>query len=106
MSEAQPFTLVSAGHGGVSELANFVDESAVQFALCKFVFGSGAFARTKTLFLHMNGDKCPLFKRGKLNTKKGAAKVRAVTVAGCVHAPQWMCVCSRARAGAGGLCCC
>ena len=48
----------------------------VQFALLKFVFGTGAFARTKILFLHINGEKCSALKRGRLNTRKGAAKVR------------------------------
>ncbi|MDR3742258.1 MAG: hypothetical protein P4L40_24845 [Terracidiphilus sp.] len=71
----------------------------VQYALLKFVFGTGAFARTKILFLHINGDKCSALKRGRLNTKKGAAKVCV-----CVCVWERVCVCVKlgGRGGGGG----
>ena len=37
---------------------------------------AGAFARSKLLFLHVNGDGASALKRGRLNTKKGLAKVQ------------------------------
>lgn len=47
----------------------------MQFGVLKFVFGSGAFARKKMLFVHLNGENCSGIRRGRVNTKKGAAKV-------------------------------
>lgn len=51
-----------------------MNDSTVQFGLLKFVFGTGAFARNKVLFIHINGEKCSALKRGRFNTKKGLAK--------------------------------
>ncbi len=92
------FKLVGTGHSGINELSLHVSDATVseeplsvlfvrlsppvriqvQFALLKFVFGSGSFARKKVLFLHLNGDACSLVARGRLNTKKGKARVRGI----------------------------
>jgi len=59
--------LVGSGCGGVSEMQDLVDMSAVRWGLCCFDLGAGSFRRQKVLFLHLNGEQCPALTRGRVN---------------------------------------
>jgi len=60
-------TLLGSGCGGVDEMRSFADPRSVQWALARFEIGSGSFRRHKVLLLHVNGDDCPMVRRGHLN---------------------------------------
>ncbi|CAJ1395533.1 unnamed protein product [Effrenium voratum] len=62
-----PVEVVGAGSGGIPELQPWIDEASVQWALLQFSVGQGTWARQRTLFLHINGEKCPAVARGRAN---------------------------------------
>eukprot|EP01006_Ploeotia_vitrea_P023649 TRINITY_DN561_c0_g1_i1.p1 TRINITY_DN561_c0_g1~~TRINITY_DN561_c0_g1_i1.p1 ORF type:complete len:396 (+),score=94.09 TRINITY_DN561_c0_g1_i1:31-1188(+) len=65
---------IGRGGGGVEEMAGVIDPSTVQFGLVRFSFGSGTFKRDKFIFLHCNGEKCSVVRRGKLNSQRGSVE--------------------------------
>lgn len=59
--------VLGAGCNGVDELQSCLNDASVQWALLRFQLGSGAFSRSKILFLHLNGADCPAIRRGQAN---------------------------------------
>lgn len=66
--------VLGAGAGGIAELKDLVNDAAVQWAVLRFDVGSGAFCRRKFLFLHVNGEECPIVKRGQANAYTAEAQ--------------------------------
>jgi len=66
-------TIHNRGIGGIEEMKKYMDDSQVMFGLLRFVFGHGSFARVKFVFVHLNGEKCSIVKRGRYNASKGIA---------------------------------
>eukprot|EP00929_Paragymnodinium_shiwhaense_P029970 TRINITY_DN17068_c1_g1_i1.p1 TRINITY_DN17068_c1_g1~~TRINITY_DN17068_c1_g1_i1.p1 ORF type:complete len:869 (-),score=184.75 TRINITY_DN17068_c1_g1_i1:69-2675(-) len=64
---AGSLSVVGAGDGGIDELSTWLSDDLVMWALVRFNLGSGTLKRQKLLFLHFNGDDCPVMKRGKAN---------------------------------------
>merc|ERR1719343_1815135 len=75
-------TVLSGGSGGVQELQQQIDEGNVAWALLRFQVGSGAFARTKFVAVHINGEMVPSVRRGQMN----AHTARIFAQFGQVHA--------------------
>lgn len=59
--------VVGAGSGGVPEMVQYMSNNEVMWALLRFDYGAGAFARTKVVFLHFNGEDAPVIRRGQAN---------------------------------------
>lgn len=64
-----PISVVGIGDGGVEELRSKVSDASVTWALLRFEIGEGAFARTKFVAVHINGEDVPVVKRGRLNAR-------------------------------------
>lgn len=62
-----PVLVLGAGCGGIKELQEHIDASAVQWALLQFCVGEGTLKRQRMLFLHVNGQDCPPLARGRAN---------------------------------------
>lgn len=61
--------VVGAGTKGIEEMCRYMEDCEVMWAIVRFEFGTGAFKRTKMLFLHFNGEETPVVRRGKANAK-------------------------------------
>eukprot|EP00931_Biecheleriopsis_adriatica_P118858 TRINITY_DN9416_c0_g2_i1.p1 TRINITY_DN9416_c0_g2~~TRINITY_DN9416_c0_g2_i1.p1 ORF type:complete len:1068 (+),score=185.46 TRINITY_DN9416_c0_g2_i1:39-3242(+) len=61
--------LIAAGTGGLEELRDYLEDTAVSWALLRWEVGSGTFARSKLVAVHFNGDDVPVVRRGKLNAR-------------------------------------
>lgn len=66
--------VAACGAGGITELAGKLDPEVVTFALARVPLGSGTFARDKLVLLHVNSERCPPLKRGRINGRKGAVR--------------------------------
>eukprot|EP00928_Gymnodinium_smaydae_P018243 TRINITY_DN16950_c0_g1_i2.p1 TRINITY_DN16950_c0_g1~~TRINITY_DN16950_c0_g1_i2.p1 ORF type:complete len:478 (-),score=77.40 TRINITY_DN16950_c0_g1_i2:339-1748(-) len=53
---ADPFYVVGAGNGGISEMRTYVSSTVVQWAIFKVELGEGALKRKRVVFLHINSD--------------------------------------------------
>mmetsp|Transcript_80190 Transcript_80190/g.158855 ORF Transcript_80190/g.158855 Transcript_80190/m.158855 type:complete len:398 (+) Transcript_80190:94-1287(+) len=73
-AEDDALVVLGAGTGGIAELNTVVNDAAVQWAVLRFDVGSGAFCRRKFLFLHVNGEECPIVKRGQANAYTAEAQ--------------------------------
>jgi len=73
-AEDEALVVLGAGTGGIAELHDIVNDAAVQWAVLRFDVGSGAFCRRKFLFLHVNGEECPIVKRGQANAYTAEAQ--------------------------------
>jgi len=62
-AEERAIVVVGAGSGGVPEMVEYMSNDEVMWALLRFEFGSGAFTRTKYIFMHFNADNIPVMKR-------------------------------------------
>jgi len=64
-----PLQALGCGSGGIDQMRELLDDddAAVRWAYLKFELGSGGFRRQKSLFLHINGERCPAVKRGRAN---------------------------------------
>jgi len=60
--------VVGAGSGGVPEMVQYMKDDEVMWALLRFEYGSGTFARTKVVFLQFNGENTPVIQRGQANS--------------------------------------
>lgn len=78
--------LVGSGCGGVAEMRDSVDASAVRWGLCCFDLGAGAFRRRKVLFLHVNGESCPALARGRINGHTAEVQRLIRGTGDCFHA--------------------
>ena len=75
--------MVGRGVAGVDEMSEHLDDSKVFFGLVTIEVGSGSFKRSKSIFVHFNGEKHPKpLQRAKANKKMGQAQklVRAKCV--------------------------
>jgi len=68
MEVAGKLEVVGAGGGGVEELSRYLNDAEVLWGLLRFELGSGAFARSKVLLLHFNGEDCLAVKRARANS--------------------------------------
>jgi len=59
---------VGAGGGGVEELAKYLSDAEVLWAMLRFELGSGSFMRSKVVLVHFNGEDCPAVKRARSNS--------------------------------------
>jgi len=68
-TEPPPLRVLGSGSGGIDEMHDLLDDedASVQWAFLKFELGSGAFRRSKQLFLHINGAQAPAMARGRAN---------------------------------------
>lgn len=73
-SEKPFLKVLGAGSNGIGELQDLLDDEAVQWAVIRFDIGSGSFCRRKFLFLHLNGERCPVVRRGQANAHTADAQ--------------------------------
>lgn len=69
-----PCDVVGAGEGGVEEMVTFMSDDQVMWACLRFEFGGGSFKRTKSVFLHFNGEDTKTVSRGQANSKTDAVR--------------------------------
>ena len=70
-----PFNLVGRGVAGIEEMAEYVKDNEIYFALIQIKIGSGSFERSKNIFVHFNGEKFPKpLLRSKLNKQEPLAQ--------------------------------
>eukprot|EP01063_Lacrimia_lanifica_P008224 TRINITY_DN1530_c0_g2_i1.p1 TRINITY_DN1530_c0_g2~~TRINITY_DN1530_c0_g2_i1.p1 ORF type:complete len:825 (+),score=420.85 TRINITY_DN1530_c0_g2_i1:72-2546(+) len=63
--------MVDAGSDSLIEMAEYVDEKKVQYALVRLAFGIGPFRRTKWMVLTFVGEEVPAVKRGRMLALRG-----------------------------------
>eukprot|EP01059_Diplonema_ambulator_P032053 TRINITY_DN6097_c0_g1_i2.p1 TRINITY_DN6097_c0_g1~~TRINITY_DN6097_c0_g1_i2.p1 ORF type:complete len:371 (+),score=157.94 TRINITY_DN6097_c0_g1_i2:47-1159(+) len=70
---AKPGELVvdGMGNGMMDDMAEYVDNSKIQFGLVKIPIGSGTFTRNKMINVVWAGEECPPLKRAKAMQKAG-----------------------------------
>jgi len=74
------FIVHSRGRGGLDDMVD--DEKKVLFGLTRIVMGSGTFERLKLFFIHFNGQKAAVVKRGRANARMNDARTLLGTTSG------------------------
>lgn len=65
VEDERTLVVVGAGAGGVPEMVKYMNSKEVMWALLRFEFGTGSFARTKLIFLQFAGEEISFMRRAQ-----------------------------------------